>query len=92
MEERQRPHNLILEEKSKLSISGVVDVDTFDERKIVLFTTEDTLEIEGEDLHIQKLDVANGEMIIEGEINGIVYSGKESYHTKGKGFLKNLIK
>ena len=92
MEERKIPHSLVLEDKAKLSISGVVDVDTFDEAKNVLFTDEDTLEVEGADLHIQKLNVSDGEMIIEGEINSMIYSGRDTYHAKGKGFFKRLIK
>ena len=52
MEERKMPHNLILENKKKLTVTQVADVDTFDEGKIVLFTAEDTLVIEGYDLQI----------------------------------------
>ncbi len=92
MENSQNAHNLILEDKSKLSISGVCDVDTFDESKIVLFTEDDTVEIEGADLHIQKLSVSDGEMIIEGEITAIIYTGKDGYGAKGKGFLKRILK
>lgn len=92
MEGKQLPHNLILEEKSKLSITGVVDVDTFDEAKIILFTEEDTIEVEGADLHIQKLNVADGELMIEGEVSSILYTGKDGYHAKGKGFFKKILK
>lgn len=92
MEDKALPHNLILEEKSRLSISGVADVDTFDESKIILFTQDDTIEIEGADLHIQKLSVADGEMIIEGEITAIIYTGRDGYGTKGKGFFKKVFK
>lgn len=92
MEGKQLPHNLILEDKSKLSISGVVDVDTFDEAKIILFTEEDTIEVEGADLHIQKLDVANGELIIEGEVTSIVYTGRDGYRAKGQGLIKRIFK
>lgn len=92
MESKTLPHSLILEEKEKLSISGVTDVDTFDETKIILFTEDDTLEVEGCDLHIQKLNVSDGEMLIEGNIDSIIYTGKESYQTKGKGLFKRLIK
>ena len=91
-EERKVPQNLILEDKSKLSISGVSDVDTFDEAKIILFTEEDTIEIEGYDLHIQKLNVDDGELIIEGEIVSILYSGRDGYKSKGKGFFKKMLK
>lgn len=91
MEESRHLHNLILKDRKYLSISGVSDVDTFDEEKIILFTEDETLEIEGVNLHIQKLDVATGDLIIEGEIDSIVYTGN---HTGGakKGFFTKLIK
>ena len=68
MTEYTLPHNIVLENREKMSVSGVSDVDTFDENKIVLFIPDDTIIIEGEDLHIQKLDVSSGELTIEGEI------------------------
>ncbi len=92
MDDKSVAHNLILEEKSRLSISGVTDVDTFDEAKIILYTHDDTLEIEGADLHIQKLSVSDGEMLIEGEITAIVYTGRDGYSSKGKGLLKRMFK
>lgn len=85
-------HNLILENKSKLSVSGVCDVDTFDEGKIILFTADDTLVVEGEDLHIQKLDVSNGELIIEGQIFSFHYTGDGASERAGKGFFKKILK
>lgn len=91
MEETKHLHNLILKERKYLSISGVSDVDTFDEEKIILFTEDETLEIEGVNLHIQKLDVATGDLIIEGEIDSIIYTGNRNGGTK-KGFFTKLIK
>lgn len=85
-------HNLILENKSKLSISGVSDVDTFDEGKIVIFIEDDTLIIEGDSLHIQKLDVTNGELIIEGIIFSIQYTGNNQMERTNKGFFKKMLK
>lgn len=84
-------HNLILENKEKLSVSGVQDVDTFDEGKIVLFTDDDTLIIEGEALHIQKLDVSSGELSIEGAIYSLQYTGSAAAKTS-KGFFKKILK
>ena len=92
MEEKKMPHNLILESKNRLSITQVEDVDTLDEGKIVLYTAEDTLIIEGYDLHIQKLDVSGGELIITGEVVSIQYAGRDSYGHKGKGFLKKMLR
>ena len=91
MDEKRMPHNLMLEDRRRLRLTQVTDVDTFDEGKIVLFTETDTVLIEGYDLHIQKLDVSGGELSIEGEIVSIVYAGERGY-SKGKGFLKKMFK
>lgn len=91
MEKQGVLHNIILENKEKLSVSGVTDVDTFNEQKITLFTEDDTLVIEGEDLHIIKLDVSNGELIIEGIIDSLSYLG--SGDSRGeKGFFRKILK
>ena len=91
MEETKKSHNLTLKERNLLSITQVRDVDTFDEGKIVLYTEEESIEIEGENLHIQKLDVASGDLVIEGEIISIIYTDK-NYGGNKKGFFRNLLK
>ncbi len=91
MEEKKSLHNLVLENKSKLHITQVTDVDTFDEGKIVLYTEDDTMIVEGYDLHIEKLDVAGGDLVVGGEVVSIVYTGREGYK-KGKGFFKRMLK
>lgn len=90
MQEKLNVHNLILENKEKLSVSGVSEVDTFNEEKIVLFTLDDTLIIEGMNLHIQKLDIETGELIIEGDIYSAEYTGGTA--SSGKGFFKKMLK
>jgi len=92
MESIKNPHHLVLEERRKLRISQVTDVDTFDEGKIVLFTEEDTVIVEGFELHIQKLDVTGGELEIDGEIVSIVYAERGGYGQKGKGFFKKMFR
>ena len=91
MEKQGILHNVILENKEKLSVSGVTDVDTFNEQKITLLTEDDTLVIEGEDLHIIKLDVSNGELIIEGLIDSLEYLGNGDSRSE-KGFFRKILK
>ena len=79
-------HNIILENRQNLRISGVADVDAFDEEKITVITEEDALLVEGANLHIQKLNIEDGELAIEGEIYSISYSDR-SYGGKHKGGL-----
>ena len=91
-QELKMPHTVTLENKESLSVSGVSDVDTFDENKITLFTQDDTLVIEGEDLHIQKLDVANGSLEITGAVYSLVYTGTDASSRGGKGFFRKMLK
>lgn len=84
-------HSFTLENKERLTVSGVSDVDTFDENKITLFTEDDTLVIEGEQLHIQKLDVASGDLEITGEVFSLTYTGSVDSRG-GKGFFRKMLK
>ncbi len=68
------PHNCILEDRKKLSVSGVKDVGNFDEETIVARTEYGELTVKGEKLHITKLSLEIGELCIEGQINSIVYT------------------
>lgn len=66
-------HNIILEGRKKLSLSGVTDVDSFDENTVLLYTCMGEMTVRGTDLHVNGLSVESGEMSIEGEIKSIVY-------------------
>lgn len=68
------PHNVILEERRHLSISGVQDIDSYDEQSVIAFTELGQLTVKGENLHINKIDVQTGELNIEGEIWELCYS------------------
>ena len=69
--------NLVLENREKLSISGVNDVLSFDDQIVILETGLGLLTIKGENLRINKLSLDSEEVIIEGEINNLSYSEKE---------------
>lgn len=91
MEENRRmgAHNVIMENREHLSISGVKDIDSFDEHTVVLYTELGELEIRGEDLHMSKLNVDIGEVSIDGEIYAILYG--ENTKQSG-GFFGKLFK
>ena len=65
---------MILEDRSFLTVSGVSDIDSFNEETAVLFTELGELTIRGNDLHMNKLNVDTGEVTIEGEIHTLVYT------------------
>lgn len=66
--------NLILENRNKLSISGVKDVLSFDDQVVIMETELGLLTVKGENLKINKLSIDTSEVIIEGEINQLGYS------------------
>lgn len=72
-------HNVILEGRRKLSVSGVTDVDKFDEDTVLLYTSMGELTVRGSDLHVNDLSVESGEMNIEGEIRSIVYGDSDRH-------------
>lgn len=83
------PHTVILNERNELKISGVTDVDSFDEEKVVAYTDLGELIISGDELHISRLDVESGDLSIEGNIVSMVYAGSQA---KSKGFFSRLLK
>ena len=80
--------NLILENRSKLSISGVLDVFSFDDQIVILETELGLLTAKGENLRINKLSIDTSEVIIEGEISSLTYSNKDNEKKSGSIFGK----
>ncbi len=83
--------NLILENRSKLSISGVLDVLSFDDQVVIVETELGLLTVKGENLRINKLSIDTSEVIVEGDISNLSYSEKE-LDKKSGGFLGKIFK
>lgn len=75
--------NLILENRGKLSISGVNDVLSFDDQVVMLETELGLLTVKGENIRINKLSIDTSEVIVEGNISYLAYSDKELEKNKG---------
>ena len=83
--------NLVLENREKLSISGVLDVLSFDDQVVILETELGLLTVKGNNLRINKLSIDTSEVIVEGEIYNLAYSD-ESLENKPGGFLNKIFK
>jgi sporulation protein YabP len=79
--------NIIIENRTRANVTGVLDVISFDEENIILDTELGTLILKGHDFRIHKLNVDIGEFIIEGDITSCVYSD-EFAKSKGSFFSK----
>lgn len=69
----QATHRLELVGRERLTVSGVEDVERFDETGIVMSTSAGMLVITGEDLHIGKLSLDGGELYVDGRIDSVAY-------------------
>ena len=69
--------NLLLENRNKLNISGVLDVLSFDDQIVIVETELGLLTVKGDNLRINKLRIDTSEVIVEGDIISLIYSQKE---------------
>lgn len=83
-------HNIIMENRKKTAISGVLDIDSFNEQGVIVLTEMGVLIIKGTDLHINKLNVESGDVNIEGEINSLTYTDLNDKKTSS--IIKNMFK
>ena len=83
--------NIVLENRSKLSISGVLDVLSFDDQIIIIETELGLLTIKGDNLRINKLSIDSSEVVVEGDINNLAYSESDGDKKSG-GLLSKIFK
>ena len=76
-------HHIILEGREELSVSGVEEVESFDENTIIMVTGKGTLVVRGEELHIEKLSLDGGDLRVEGLVDSLTYEDE----ARGKGGL-----
>ena len=80
------PHSLVMENKNKISLTGVKDVENYDDTLITVVVGNSVLSIKGFNLHISKLSLETGEVAAEGEIISLAYSGERI--SKGNLFAR----
>ena len=83
--------NIILENRQKLSVSGVLDVLSFDEQTITALTTLGLLIIKGNDLHLNQFSLDSTELSVEGDIISLQYNDKQTSR-KGENLFTKIFK
>ncbi|BAS29399.1 sporulation protein YabP [Limnochorda pilosa] len=87
----RRRHELHLLQRQHLQVTGVADVESFDEKEIVLRTEMGGLLIQGAGMHIAELNVESGLLLVKGEVQQLQYLGEGSAQ-KGRNLLKRLFR
>ena len=94
MEEKNsnRKHAVSLMEREKLTLSGVKEVFSFDEQLIELETSRGYLDIRGEELHIIKMNIDDGDIVVEGKIDELIYHDNQGAGKKKGSMMAKLFK
>ncbi len=86
---QRRKHNIIMEDRKNLTLTGIVDVDSFDEQTVILITDIGELTVKGSSLQIKGFSIESGELSLDGEIESLSY--QDVNHTNG-GFFSKLFR
>lgn len=76
-QKHSKPHVLILENREKMNISGVADVDSFNDETVVLMTDKGKLTIKGANLKVSSFAVETGDLELQGNVMALAYVGNE---------------
>ena len=79
-------HDVVIKSRKHLEMSGVSDVTSYDEHEIIVQTNGSKASIDGDSLKIERFNAQVGELIVNGNINGIYYFAKEPIKKK-KGIV-----
>lgn len=88
----KQTHKLVLYHRTALSLTGVVDVISFDLNEVLLETDTGMLHIKGQDLHVNSLTLEKGEIEISGTIDSLLYSEVSGYAAKTESFFNRLFR
>ncbi len=68
------PHQLIMQDRQLVEMTGVSDVDSFDETAVIAYTSLGELTLRGSELHVKRLDLECGVLSVEGHIRQLEYT------------------
>ena len=80
--------NIIIENRSKIHVSGVKEVLSFDDETVILNSTLGKITIKGDNMRISSFNTETGDLTAEGKIHAAVYMGDK----KSGGFISRILK
>lgn len=83
-------HNVFLESRRKLVLSGVNEVDSFEEDNVLLKTTKGNLTIRGNGMKMESYNNEVGDLVLNGNIYALVYTNDKD--NSGGGFFGRIFK
>lgn len=92
-EKKKKPaqdHSIFAQNREKVTITGVTDTDKFTENTVLLYTCMGEVTVKGKNLRVTLLSVESGDMVIEGDIDAVIYG--DSQVKAPLGFIGRLLK
>ncbi len=83
------PNNIVIEGREKISVSGVTEVESFNEQEVIMGTSLGRLTVHGDGLTMEKLSVDSGDVLILGSVDSLEY--EDTAREKG-GFFSRLFR
>ncbi len=84
-----RAHSIHIDERARMSVTGVSDVESFNEQEVCLSTLAGLLHVDGSGLHITKLNLDEGQVLLEGDILALEY---EPLPTERRGLFSRVFR
>lgn len=85
----EKPFSLAIDRRAKATLTGVTDVESFDESTVVLHTHGGRLILTGSGLHVASLQLEEGKLHLEGSIDSAAYEGPNA--RRRGGFLRRAL-
>ena len=86
---RSRSHSVHIDNRMRINITGVMDVESFNEQDVILLTEAGPMNVAGSNLHLSKLNLEDGQICIEGEILALDYEPPE---TERRGLFGRVLR
>lgn len=86
-----KPFGLTLERREKAVLTGVTDVERFDENEVVLHTHGGRLTLTGTGLHVSSLQLDEGRLLVDGTIDSAAYDSGGLKSAGRRGFLRRAL-
>lgn len=87
-----KSHKISMSDRRVCEISGVKDVLSFDIREVLLETEQGMLTLKGDNLHVSRLSLDQGEVDVDGRIDSLAYSEVTGLGQKGESFFAKMFR
>ena len=89
---KKMSHDLQMKNRHECQITGVQDVRSYEPKEVVVITEDSILTIKGENLHVNRLSIEQGELDLEGIFQSFVYTKHTTLAQKGENLLSRMFR